>query len=267
MNASKSDESPEISAVQLAYLPRNVAPEIREIEIEPENYRATAASSFLERTMLPSGSPATLSLPAIGQKRNVVSAVSPESSGITLQYAKGSITARWDAHDANDDPMTYKVELRGAGEREWRVLKDKVQEKQFSFDGSAFADGRYSLRVTASDAPGNTPQDALAASFESDPFVIDNTPPEITSGGVQSESGAVVVLFSARDTLSWISKAEYSVDGGDWTLVEPANKLSDSQSLNYILKLAGLGTSEKHAVAIRIFDDADNVAVVRYMVP
>ena len=72
------------------------------------------------------------------------------------------------------------MEIRGDKETEWKLLKDKIAETLYLWDSTAFPDGDYRLRVTASDAPGNPPADALTTSMESDPFLIDNTPPSIT---------------------------------------------------------------------------------------
>ena len=72
----------------------------------------------------------------------------------------------------------YTVEIRGTGETEWKLLKDKLAEKYLSWDSTAFPDGEYRLRVTASDAPGNPPAEALSTQMESSPFWIDNTPPQ-----------------------------------------------------------------------------------------
>ena len=76
-------------------------------------------------------------------------------------------------------PGVHRGDSR-ANETEWKLLKDKVAEKYYSWDSTAFPDGEYRLRITASDAPGNPPAEALTARLESDPFIIDNTPPEIT---------------------------------------------------------------------------------------
>ena len=59
--------------------------------------------------------------------------------------------------------MIYTVEIRGEKETQWKLLKDKVAEKYLSWDSTAFPDGEYRLRVTASDAPGNPPAEALTA--------------------------------------------------------------------------------------------------------
>ena len=267
LNAGGSTGSPEINTVQIAYLPKNIAPEVRQIEIAPENYRASGSSILLERTVTASGSPSTLSLPPVGQKRNQPAAAPTASNAVTLQYAKGYITARWDAVDANGDPLVYRVEIRGEGEKQWHLIKDQVTETQLSFDGSAFPDGTYRVQITADDSSANSPKDALTDKLESETFTIDNTPPELKSSGVNRNGASRSIRVTATDASSWISKAEYSVDGSEWTIMQPVNKVSDSQTLQYSLELPSLAPSEQHTLAVRVFDDADNVTVQRYQVP
>jgi hypothetical protein len=131
-----------------------------------------------------------------------------------------------------------------------------VRQNYCSFDSEAFADGEYRIRITASDSPSNTPENALTTQEESDPFTVDNTPPRIT----QLAAKGAVVQWHAADALSVLRKAEYSLDGGDWTVVDPLTKLSDSQALDYSLTLKNL-TPGEHTIAVRATDDFDNVAV------
>ncbi len=261
------DQTPTVSDVEVAYQQKNVAPRVRQIEVGPNNYRLSGGINLLERSLQPSGSPSSLTLPPVGQKRTGTPPTSLEmGGGVTLQYAKGYITARWSASDENGDPLIYKVEIRGKGEPGWHLLKDKLNEKQWSWDGSAFPDGEYTLRVTASDAPGNTPADALTASLDSDTFTIDNTPPEIVNSKVGKDGANSVITFTAKDVLSWVDKAEYSVDGGEWILLDPVNRVTDSQTLDFKLTLPS-GDGTPRVVAVRVFDDDDNVVVTRYLVP
>jgi hypothetical protein len=74
-----------------------------------------------------------------------------------------------------------------------------------------------------------------------------------------------VVKWRAKDALSLIDKAEYSVDGGDWLVVEPVTKLTDSRELEYSLALSGLPKGE-HTVAVRVADEFDNQAVEKVVV-
>src|SRR5260370_31853477 len=123
---------------------------------------------------------ASISLPPVGQRRKSSSPSSGDLGSQTLNYAKGSLGARWSATDENGDTLTYKVEIRGVNEVDWKPLKDKLRERYVSWDSTGFPDGQYVLRITASDAPSNPPGQALTATLVSDPFTIDNTPPSIS---------------------------------------------------------------------------------------
>jgi len=164
---------PEVSYVEVAYLPKNVAPEVEAIDIAPANYRFPA--------QLLSLTPSTsITLPPIGQQKSGASTIAGDGNiSQTLNYAKGFESARWLASDENGDALAYRVEIRGVKESGWKLLKENVKEKYLSWDTAAFPDGEYVLRVTASDLPGNPPDQALSASLVSDPFLIDNTPPQI----------------------------------------------------------------------------------------
>jgi len=181
-----------------------------------------------------------------------------------MSFAKGWLGARWLASDPNGDSLVYAVEIRGVNETEWKPLKDRVTEKYFSWDTTTFPDGEYRLRVTASDSPSNPPGDALTAKAESEPFWIDNTPPRITGLAATRSGARVEVKWHAADALNNIQKAEYSVDGGDWTVVSPVSRLSDSPELDYDLTINA--AAGEHVIAVRVYDDYDNLAAEKTVV-
>jgi sugar lactone lactonase YvrE len=258
--ADKSGRSPQLDSVEAAYLPRNVAPRVEEIEITPANYKFPPPAVSM-------GAPQTLSLPPLGKPAGhpLAAPALDLTSTPAMQSSKGAIGARWTAVDDNGDTLIYTVEIRGVKETAWKLLKDKVKEKYISWDSTAFPDGEYRLRVTASDLPGNTKEDALAARLESEVFVIDNTPPQITSLAGNRQANRIEVRWHAADALSIITKAEYSLDGGDWTVVDPVTKLSDSRELDYALTLADVAPGE-HTIAVRVQDEFENQSAEKVVV-
>ena len=50
------------------------------------------------------------------------------------------------AHDENDDDLLCAVYYRGENERDWKLLKDKVDQNAYSRDTTPFADGAYYLK-------------------------------------------------------------------------------------------------------------------------
>ena len=247
----RSGAGTELSSVSMAYLPKNIEPLVEEVEITPVNYKFPAPSA--------AATPSTsITLPPLGPHRRTSS-----SSGLELNlsqsvsYAKGFIGVRWAASDDNGDSLIYKVEIRGVQEADWKLLKDKIREKYYSWDSTAFPDGEYVIRVTASDAPGNPPDQALTSYLVSDPFLIDNTAPQILNLAATPSGNRIEVRWRARDARSNISKAEYSVNGGDWLIVQPETKLSDSPEEAYRLTIER-ATPGEQVIAVRVADEYDN---------
>jgi WD40 repeat protein len=255
-----------IDWVSLAYLPRNVAPVIDGIAIQEPGVRAQGQAG------IPSGLPAPVSLkmppaPNVGGVTITQSSTPPrfEQPPQGTQQ-KGYQSVLWTAHDNNDDELRYAVYFRGENEREWKLLKDNLDQKFYSWDTTTLPDGAYYLRIAATDAPSNPPALALKAERESERFEVDNTPPVIdklraNDAIIQRGNLTIVVVlvnFTARDATSSIERAQYSVDGGEWILVAPSGGISDAPEERYEFSLNGLSPGE-HTIAVRAYDHFENV--------
>ncbi|MBA3974227.1 MAG: hypothetical protein C0504_08435 [Candidatus Solibacter sp.] len=247
--------SPVLEKVEAVYQQKNVAPTVGPIEMTPPNYKFPAAAGSLAAT-------STLSLPALGQaaKDDPPSPHTAPAGAATMTFDNGWQGARWKAADLNGDTLLYKVEIRGQGEQVWKLVKDDVKENRIAFETAPWADGRYLLRVTASDRHDNYPGEGLSAVAESEAFVIDNTPPEVAGLTARIEGGKLVVRFSASDALSSLQSAEMSVNGGEWTAVKPSTRMTDSPRHEYAAETAKPDAAEA-TVAVRVYDERDNVAV------
>jgi len=247
----------------LAYLPRNVAPVIEGIAIQEPGVRANAAN------IISTGQPTTVTLklpPAPNTSGLIITQSStpprfePPPQGF---QQKGYATVLWTAHDDNDDELRYAVYYRGEHEQDWKLLKDKLEQKFYSWDATSFPDGAYYLKIVATDAPSNPPATALTAERISERFEVDNTPPVIEH--LQAEfraadqvSSSIAVKFTARDASSSVERAQYSLDGGDWILVSPAGNVSDAPEEHYEFTLSDPSAGE-HTIAIRAYDRFENV--------
>jgi len=258
LTPSPSQPVPEVSYVEVAYLSKNVAPVVEAVDVTPANYRFPTPVL----TIAPSTS---ITLPPIGQQKTTSSSSLESSSSQSMNYAKGYQGVRWLATDENNDTLIYRVEIRGVKESAWKLLKDNVKERYYSWDTVAFPDGEYVVRVTASDSPSNPPDQALSASLESDPFLVDNTPPQISNLTGTAAGNKLDVRWTARDARSTIDRAEYSVNGGDWVLIDPVSRLSDSPQEEYHLVIDRPSPGEQ-VIAVRVSDEFDNQAVDKIVV-
>ena len=258
--AAAGSAAPELGGVDIAWMAKNVAPRVEEVQATPANYRFPQNSITLNLTP-------SITLPPLGKsRRNTAPSLSLDSgSSSSMSYAKGTGGARWLAADDNGDELTYKVEIKGAAENTWKLIKERVKEKQINFDLTTYPDGEYLLRVTASDQPGNPPAQALETAAQSSSFLIDNTPPVIEDLSAQPAGGRVQLRFKAKDALNWISKAEYSINGVEWLTLEPSTKLSDSRELTYDLLFDRPQPGEL-TIAVRVSDEFDNQATAKIVV-
>ena len=254
-----------IDWVSLAYLPRNVAPVIDAIAVQDPGVRAQATMviSSGQNPTVPLRMPPTPSTPNVFIAQSTPVKFDQPPQGYR---EKGYQSVLWSAHDDNDDDLRYAIYYRGENEKEWKLLKDKLDQKFYAWDTTTIPDGAYYLKIVASDGPSNPPDLARETSRESERLLVDNTPPtieQLDASVVTTKRGdlsapSILVRFTARDAASGIDHAQYSVDGGDWLLLSPTGNVSDNPEQRYEFSVANLGPGE-HTIAVRAYDRFDNV--------
>jgi hypothetical protein len=260
-----------LGGVGVNYLPVNAAPVVDDLVVVP-------GARWNGQNPL-AGQPATVNIafPNAGQTAGTSF---DANANAPLQAVKDrtAITVRWAAHDDNGDELTYSLYLRGDGESVWRLLKDKLTDKAWSFDATQIPDGGYQVKVVASDAPSHTPGDALTGDKISERFEVDTTPPVIsafkaTGEPVDCEGSHCPrpfrVAFDAEDAFSPIVRAEYSLDAGPWQYIEPVGRISDSRREHYDLRIfldVVAGNISEHLITVRVYDRHDNVGVAKTVI-
>ena len=261
---------PNLSWVSLAYQPKNVAPVIDDIAIQDPGIRVQGFSN-------PQGG---LAIPASVQlrqpQRGAVNFPSPlgVNPDVPVRFPKmevppqgfedkGYASVLWSAHDDNDDDLTFSIYYHGEGEQNWRLLKDRLTQKYYSWDTTTMPDGAYYLKIVASDSPSNPADQSLTSERESDRFEIENAPPTIENLHAAAASASTAkVTFEAASGSSAIARARYSVDAGDWMIVFPEGLLSDAPKESYQISVNGLAPGE-HTVAVQVADRFDNSAAAK----
>jgi hypothetical protein len=257
-----------IEWVSVAYQPKNVAPVIDGIALQDPGVRAQGQPNLA----IGAATTATLKFPpAANPSGSVILSQTQSSSTVKFEappqgiVQKGYQSVLWTAHDDNEDDLRFAVYFRGEDEKEWKLLKDNLDQRFYSFDTTTLADGAYYLKIVASDGVSNPPDKALKSERESERFEVDNTPPTIGKVEKTVTSGAAKIIFTATDAGSNIERAQYSVDGGEWLLLASKNGISDGKQEAYELNVSGLKTGE-HTIAVRIYDRFENVGSAKAVV-
>ncbi len=258
-----------LGPVALNYLQKNIAPIVDDVVVQP-GARMPANAPAAPAATVP------VSFPVAGSGTPAF-VPDPNAQPLMAQKDKTAVTARWAAHDDNGDDLIYSVWYRGLGERNWRLLKEKVADKYLSFDSALLPDGRYEVKVVASDAPAHTDAEALTGERASGEFVVDTTPPvpgTLTAAVVPGTPVKIHATFSAKDATSPIAHAEYSVDAGPWQYLEPVGRVSDSMEERYDFTAAipvptattPVTDAREHVLAVRVYDRFENMAAVKAVV-
>ena len=251
VRASGSSSAPSwVEDVSVAYLPRNVAPEVLAISVLPIG---VGLQQMAQVTADPNVESSGLDPALFGP----IAQVPPRRF-----YQRGARSFQWQAEDRNSDTLEYAIYYRALNEQTFRLLKDKLRDNFYTIDGATLADGRYVIKVIASDAPDNPPGQKLTGERLSEPVDIDNTPPVVKATGQPQLTGdSVRVVFAADDATGKVKKADASFNGAAWIPVFPDDGIADSGHEIYSVNFGQLGPGE-HTISLRAFDSSGNVGTL-----
>ena len=248
---SASGAVPVLNEVTVSYVNQNLPPQIRSLDV----------STGSERTG-PTGTSSTSGPGTTG----IVTVTSIPTVSYTAPSVSGSntgpkpTTLNWKADDSNGDTLVFSLQVRGADEEEWHLVKDKLQQTSFTLDPNSLADGKYVARLIASDEASNPREAARSAELVSAPFWVDSTPPQVRASKEKVTATGVEVAFQAEDATSPLSKAETSLDGEDWQNVYSDDGIVDTRSETFTVRTRKLDPGE-HVLTLRATDTAGNVGV------
>ncbi|MBV8782501.1 MAG: hypothetical protein JO353_13980, partial [Phycisphaerae bacterium] len=169
-------------------------------------------------------------------------------------------TITWESSDPNGDALRYTLYFRSGHTAPWILLKDKLTDPTFDWNTKDVADGRYQIKLVASDAAANPVGQGKSASRVSNDVLVNNTPPSI--GDIKVTAGKGEAKIAARVTDRWgtVAALAYSADSNDdWQAVLPVDTIADSPDESYDFIAGGLSAGA-HQISVRATDSQGNQA-------
>jgi hypothetical protein len=240
-------------------------------------YRLTLQSEAGETTpavdevsvayQLPNLTPRVTSIKLSGGGRSAMQQLmqgesAPGAAGQSRPTADPNVSVSWDAEDSNGDALEYTLYFRSVGSSSapWILLKDKLDDTSYEWNTRAVGDGRYELKIVASDAAANPINEGRSGSRVSDPINVDNTAPLIGEIKATPLEGSAGLGARVVDRTSSVAFVDYSVDSStDWQAVLPADKIADSPEETYEFVVGGLSAGD-HQITVRATDSHGNQA-------
>ena len=232
-------KSPMLKKVILASAQTNVEPKFSSISI----------GSGSSRAQRPSAGPPSPSSASKGSS----SSSSPKKWKI-----------EWKVEDANKDTLQFTVYYKADGEENWQLLKKELSTSSYDWDITSIADGRYKIKVVATDKLSNPVGWAKTSEKVSAPISIDNTDPNIGEINVNmNDDGTYKITCDVSDMMNTVQKAVYKIDNDEqWKVIFPDDGIFDSKEEQLLLETGKLPDGA-HSITIRVTDKAQNMATGR----
>jgi hypothetical protein len=246
---------PVLDAVTVTYLGRNQRPRIASLTLHPPGVVFQQPFGTQEPPELAGYMPGT---PAPAREQ-AIAAATPGNSGSAIGrrlYQKGFQTLQWDAQDPDGDELRFRVLVRRVGTDHWRPLASDLIGSVYTWDTTQLADGRYYVRVVASDGRANPPDRALEGEREKGPLTIDNTPPVIQ---LTSPEDRDVLRFTVSDAVSPLARVDVLLPDGGWRPVFPLDGALDGLEEHFEVRRDTLGEG---LLVIRAADTLANLTTL-----
>lgn len=240
LTTNNQEISPVLHEVSIAYLPHNQAPRVSSVEVES---RVKSRESGVRSR----------------ESKTQDSGLKTQDAGLQTQDSKLKAIF-WRADDPNNERLSYKLYYKAIDEQNWKGLADGLYDTdRYLWDTSRVPDGKYQIKIIASDEPDNPPTLAISTEKICTPFLIDNTRPRITEleATILADNQYEVKGITKDDTCT-ISKIQYSLDATDWVSIFPDDQIFDAEEETFRLLTPALPKGE-HTIVINAFDSEGNV--------
>jgi hypothetical protein len=262
LEGSRDGSSPVLRGLEAFYAPRNRAPFIRELTVQP----AGVVWAVVEgQSVRPRG---PLVAEDMVSRRRVAEFDGARARPVRKVYEQGARTLTWSAVDPDGDALRSRVELRREGDPFWILLASEVEDDYYGWDARVLPDGLYRARITVSDASANREEDALTDDRISSSFQVDNTRPRVERPSVRRERDHWEVEFVANDPGGNVAAVEVAIGDDVWQPIDPADGVADSAEERYRVHVdPGSAPDAPRSLRVRVTDAAGNLAGEAWPLP
>lgn len=191
------------------------------------------------------------------------------SSKDSVEASGGPVTGKpdanlklsWKVDNPDKDDLRYRLSYQLVGSDTWYELTrpdERLTKDSHTWDTSDLPEGRYRLRLTATDELSNPPDRTTTDSMDSGIVLVDNTPPTVEGLRLDGKRLRAVVL----DGVGPIARVEVSRAGSDdFRPVFPKDGIFDEQREEIDVDLSGVLPAGPALIALRVYDAANNFVV------
>jgi hypothetical protein len=183
------------------------------------------------------------------------------SGGPVTDKPDTKLSLQWKVDNPDKDELRYRLEYRLVGTTEWYDMldpKEQLTKTSYSWDTADLPEGRYRVRVRATDEFSNPPARSKSHELQSSVVIVDNTPPVLDALQVAGRR----VSGIAMDGVGPITRIEVSVAGSnEWYPFFPRDGVFDEQREEFDADVSSFAPPGRRLLSIRVYDKGNNFVV------
>jgi hypothetical protein len=181
---------------------------------------------------------------------------------------RGKVDIAWQVNDPNGDTLSAEILLHSSREGAKPTLLQKdFSGDRFTLDTTTIPDGRYRAEVISSDAPSQPVGEERTARAVGPLFLVDNNAPIITLQKVERTSAGVVIEFTALDSASVVTAAQWRAGIDPARPVAATDGFLDSGAEAFTVTLRGEQFAPGSLVTLSVQDEGENASHLDVLLP
>ncbi|NOZ61772.1 MAG: hypothetical protein GXO74_08820 [Calditrichaeota bacterium] len=248
-----------IRRIRVSYRQKNFPPQITYLKVEPLGKRKTTTEKKSTSSLL-------MDLSALDDLDGALGKAPMPTAGAMAAKRNGYFKLSWKADDPNHDQLIFQIQIRREKEKSFWSIKKELTRKSFVWDSRTVPDGKYQIKLIASDKKQNPINLARQTARVSDWFVVDHLPPLVKNIRLEKDKGKQLRLyFTVTDDMSAIREVYISLNAEQWQWVNPQDGVSDSR--REIFEIPLLQAHEKiHSLVVKALDEGENIGYGRLLI-